>query len=58
MSALIEEYKKEHSKIIEALKEVDELGILTKEGHAKLMFLSVDFVKHLWHEDDRSIIRS
>ncbi len=67
MSALIEEYKKEHSEIIKGLKEVDELGILTKEGHAKLMFLTVDLVKHLWHEDEwlypvlrkhRSIIRS
>ncbi len=52
MSAMIEEYKKEHSEIIKALKEVDELGILTKEGHAKLMFLTVDLVKHLWHEDE------
>ncbi len=52
MTTLIEEYKKEHSKIIEELKEVDELGILTKEGHAKLMFLTVDLVKHLWHEDE------
>ena len=52
MSALIEEYKKEHSEIIEGLKEVDKLGILTKEGHAKLLFLTVDLVKHLWHEDE------
>ncbi len=52
MSAIIEEYKKEHSEIIEGLKEVDELGILTKEGHAKFMFLAVDLVKHLWHEDE------
>ena len=52
MAALIEEFKKEHSGIIEGLKEVDELGILTKEGHAKLMFLTVDLVKHLLHEDE------
>ncbi len=52
MSALIEEFKKEHSEIIEGLNEVEELGILTKEGHAKLMFLTVDLVKHLWHEDE------
>ncbi len=51
-SALIEEFQKEHSEIIEGLKEVDELGIRTKEGHAKLMFLTVDLVKHLWHEDE------
>ncbi len=52
MSVLIEEFKKEHSEIIEGLKEVEELGILTKEGHAKLIFLTVDLVKHLWHEDE------
>ena len=52
MLALIEEYKREHSEIIEGLKEVDELGVLTKKGHAKLMFLTVDLVKHLWHEDE------
>ncbi len=52
MSAMIEEYKKEHSEIIKALKEVDELGILTKEGHAKLMFLTVDLLIHLWQEDE------
>ncbi len=52
MAALIEGYKKEHSEIIEGLKEVEKLGILTKEGHAKFMFLTVDLVKHLWHEDE------
>ena len=52
MSALIEEYKKDHSEIIEELKEVEKLGILTNEGHAKLMFLTVDLLKHLWHEDE------
>ncbi len=52
MSELIEEFRKEHSKIIATLKEAEEIGILTKEGHAKLMFLTVDLVKHLWHEDE------
>jgi hypothetical protein len=37
MSALIEEFKREHSEIIEALNEIEELGVLTKEGLAKLM---------------------
>ena len=35
MSALIEEFKKEYPGIIAALKEVEGLGILTKEGHDK-----------------------
>ena len=52
MSALIEEFKKEHSEIIEAFKEVEELGVLTKEGHSKLMYLLSDLLKHLWHEDE------
>ena len=53
MSALIEEFKKEYSEIIEAFKEVKELGVLTKEGHSKLMYLLSDLLKHLWHEDER-----
>jgi len=53
MSTLIEEFKKEHSEIIEAFKEVKELGVLTKEGHAKLMSLLPDLLDHLWNEDDR-----
>jgi hypothetical protein len=51
MSVLIEKFKKEHSEIIEALKEVEELGIHTKEGHAKLMSLIMALLKHLWNED-------
>ena len=53
MSALIEEFKKEHSGIIEAFKEVKELGVLTQEGHSKLMYLLSDLLKHLWHEDEQ-----
>ncbi len=37
MSALIVEFKREHSEVIEALKEVEELGILTKEGQDKTL---------------------
>ena len=51
MSVLIEKFKKEHSEIIETLKEVEELGIHTKEGHAKLMSLTVNLLKHLRNED-------
>ena len=53
MLAMIEEYKKEHSEIIEGLKEVEKLGILTNEGHDKLMVLTVYLLKHLWHENER-----
>ncbi len=53
MSALIEEFKKEHSEIIEAFNEVEELGILTKEGQTKFMFLAVNLLKHLWNEDEQ-----
>ena len=53
MSALIEEFKKEHSEIIEAFKEVKELGVLTKEGYAKLMYLFPDLLKHLCKEDEQ-----
>ncbi len=53
MSVLIEEFKKEHSEFVEALKEVDELGVFTKEGHAKLMSLLPDLLDHLWNEDVR-----
>ena len=51
MSSLIEGFKKEHSEIIEALKKVKELGVLTEEGQAKLMSEIVDLLKHLWSED-------
>ncbi len=53
MSALIEEFKKEHSEIIEALKEVEELGILTKEGQAKLMSVKTALLEHLKEEDEK-----
>ncbi len=51
VSALIEGIKKKHSEIIEALKEVEELGIVTKKGHAKLISLTVDLLNHIWCED-------
>jgi iron-sulfur cluster repair protein YtfE (RIC family) len=52
MAELIEELKKEHSVIIETLKEVEGLGVRTKGGHAKLMFLTMDLLNHLWKEDE------
>ncbi|MHC4269813.1 MAG: hemerythrin domain-containing protein [Planctomycetota bacterium] len=53
MSELIEAFKKEHSVITDVLKEVEELGILTKEGQDKLMALSAVLLRHLWDEDER-----
>ncbi len=53
MSALIEEFKKDHSKIIEALKEVKELGILTKKGQVKLMSVKASLLEHLKEEEEK-----
>ncbi len=53
MSVLIEEFKKEHSGIIKALKEVEKLGVLTKEGYTNLMSLLPALLDHLWSEDVR-----
>ncbi len=53
MSVLIEEFKREHSEIIEALKEVEELGVLTKKGRAKLMSVKPILIEHLEKEDEK-----
>ncbi len=53
MSALIDEFKREHSEILEALKEVEEPGILTKEGQAKLMSIKATLLEHLDAEDEK-----
>ncbi len=53
MSALIEGFKKEHSDIVDALQEVKELGILTKEGQAKLMSVKAALLEHLKEEDEK-----
>ncbi|MHC4269819.1 MAG: hemerythrin domain-containing protein [Planctomycetota bacterium] len=53
MSALIEEFKREHSEIVDALKEVEELGILSKEGQAKLMSVKAALLEHLKEEDEK-----
>ncbi len=52
ISGLIEKFKMEHSEIVDALKEVEELGVLTKEGQTKLISMAADLLKHLWAEDD------
>ncbi len=53
MSALIEEFKREHAKIFDMLNEVKELGILSKEGQARLMFIKAHLLAHLKKEDEK-----
>ena len=53
MSVLIEKFKREHTEIIDALKEVEELGILRKEGQAKLMSVKTALHEHLKEEDEK-----
>lgn len=53
MSALIEEFKKEHSEIIAILKEVKKLGIHSKEGRSKLMSAKEHVLEHLQKENER-----
>ena len=47
MSALIREFKKEHSEILAVLNEVEEFDILSKEGQSKLMSVKMILLKHL-----------
>ncbi len=53
MSPLIEEFKREHSGILDTLKEVRELGINTKKGRAKLMSVKESLLEHLKKEDEK-----
>ncbi len=51
MSALIEGFKKEHSEIIATLNEVEELGILSEEGQARIASVEASLLEHLKKED-------
>ncbi len=53
MSVLIEELKKGHSEIVAILNEVKELGILSKEGQAKLLSAKAHLLRHLNKEDEQ-----
>ena len=53
MTALIEEFKREHSEIVAILNEVKALGILSKEDQAKLMSIKASLLEHLWNENER-----
>ena len=52
MTVIIEELKREHSEIIDSLKKVKELGVVTREGQAVLLSLKVALLAHLKKEDD------
>ncbi len=52
MSALIDEFKKDHSEIIDTLKEIKELGVLSEEGQAKLISAKESLLEHLRKEDE------
>ena len=53
MSALIEEFKREHAKIFDMLNEVRELGLLSREGQTKLMSAKASLLAHLKKEDEK-----
>jgi hypothetical protein len=53
MSELIEEFKKDHAQIMAMLNEVKELGILSKEGQAKLISTKTHLLAHLKKEDEK-----
>ena len=53
MSALINEFKKDHTKILDTLKEIKELGVLSEEGQAKLISAKESLLEHLKKEDER-----
>jgi len=53
MTILIDDFKREHSEIVAALKEVKELGILSKEGQTKLISLKASLFEHLKKEDGK-----
>ena len=52
MSALINEFKKDHTKILDTLKEIKELGVLSEEGQAKLISAKESLLEHLRKEDE------
>jgi hypothetical protein len=51
VTVLIEELKKEHAEIVDALNEVKKLGIFSKEGQDKLMSVKASLLAHLEVED-------
>ena len=54
MSALIEEFKKEHSEILAILNEVKKLGIHSEEGRSKLISAKEHLLEHL-HKENKQL---
>ncbi len=53
MSILIKELMKDHLEIAAALDEIKELGILSKEGQAKLLSAKEHLLAHIKKEDEQ-----
>ena len=53
MSTLIGKFKREHSVIIDALKDARELGFFTKKGQDKLVSVKASLLEHIKDEDEK-----
>lgn len=53
MAMLIEDLKKEHAEIVGLLKEIKRLGIISREGKAKLLLAKDGLLSHLKKEDEQ-----
>lgn len=53
MSILVKDLKKDHLEIFAALDEIKELGILSKEGQAKLLSAKERLLAHIKKEDEQ-----
>ncbi len=53
MSILIKELMKDHLEIVATLDEIKELGILSKEGQAKLLSAKERLLAHIKKEDEQ-----
>jgi len=53
MSELIEELKKEHSKIIDMLNRIKEVGVTSNEGQSILLSAKACLLSHLHKEDSK-----
>ena len=53
MSALIDEFKREHAEILAILKDVKRLGIHSEEGRSKLMSAKGHLLEHLKKENEQ-----